>query len=111
MRARCPLIYVQTYEEERVSQEISYLADSSKPQKVIRDWDFCTGFADDATARQKPLEALEIIAKTFEEANEIYLLKDFHRFIEDLAVSRMLRNLYRQLKKRAEDNYYYRDYA
>jgi ATPase family associated with various cellular activities (AAA) len=106
LRARYPLIYIPTQEEERVE---SAIADSAKRQgnRAIYIWDFVDGYQgnpnDAGFAQRNPLQALELVEKTPANAPAIFILRDFHRFLEDVSVSRKLRNLARSLKSQPKN--------
>ncbi len=106
LRARYPLIYIPTQEEERVETAI---ADSAKRQgnRAIYIWDFVDGYQgnpnDAGFAQRNPLQALDLIEKTPANAPAIFILRDFHRFLEDVAISRKLRNLARSLKSQPKN--------
>jgi hypothetical protein len=106
LRARYPLIYIPTQEEERVE---SAIADSAKRQgnRAIYIWDFVDGYQgnpnDAGFAQRNPLQALELIEKTPANAPAIFILRDFHRFLEDVSVARKLRNLARSLKSQPKN--------
>jgi hypothetical protein len=106
LRARYPLIYIPTQEEERVETAI---ANSAKRQgnRAVYIWDFVDGYQgnpnDAGFAQRNPLQALELIEKTPANAPAIFILRDFHRFLEDVAISRKLRNLARSLKSQPKN--------
>lgn len=106
LRARYPVIYVSTPEEERVEQVIAASAQTLNGRGVYT-WDFVDGYqgnpTDQGTARRNPLQALEHIEKIPAAAAAIFILRDFHRFLEDVAVSRKLRNLARLLKSQPKN--------
>jgi hypothetical protein len=101
IRARYPLIYVVTAEEERAEQAIAQVA-----RRVVYCWDFVEGYqqegVDAGTARSNPLQALEFVERARPETQAIFLLRDFHRFLEDISVGRKLRNLARRLRSQAK---------
>jgi len=101
LRARYPVIYVSTFEEERVEQSIRAAAQQLSDRAVYL-WDFVDGYQgnpnDQGIARRNPLQALEHIEKLPESAGAIFVLRDYHRFLEDVAISRKLRNLARRFK-------------
>ncbi|MEM6353791.1 MAG: AAA family ATPase, partial [Cyanobacteria bacterium P01_D01_bin.14] len=97
IRARYPLIYIPTAEEERAEGAIALTAQSlgNRPTYV---WDFVDGYSnanpnDAGFGRRNPLQALEFIEKLPATAAAIFVLRDFHRFLDDVAISRKLRNL------------------
>lgn len=101
LRARCPLIYVPTLEEERLELAIRQVAQGLN-QRPIYLWDFVEGYQgnpnDQGFGRRNPLQALELVEKLPATAPAIFVLRDYHRFLEDVAVARKLRNLARSLK-------------
>jgi ATP-dependent 26S proteasome regulatory subunit len=106
LRARYPLIYIATQEEERVE---SVIAESAKQQgnRGLYTWDFVDGYQgnpnDAGFAQRNPLQALELVEKLPATAPAIFILRDFHRFLEDVAISRKLRNLARKLKSQPKN--------
>jgi hypothetical protein len=106
LRARYPLIYISTREEERVEAAI---AQSAKHQgnRAVYIWDFVDGYQgnpnDVGFGKRNPLQALEFIEKIPATAPAIFILRDFHRFVEDVSVSRKLRNLARLLKSQPKN--------
>lgn len=106
LRARYPLIYIPTQEEERVEGAI---AQSGKQQgnRAVYTWDFVDGYHgnpnDEGFGKRNPLQALEFIEKLPPGAPAIFVLRDFHRFLEDVSVARKLRNLARSLKSQPKN--------
>ncbi|MGC9504941.1 AAA family ATPase [Baaleninema sp.] len=106
LRARYPVIYVATLEEERVEAAI---AESAKSQgnRGVYLWDFVDGYqgnpTDEGAARRNPLAALEQVEKLPASAPAVFVLRDFHRFLEDISISRKLRNLARRLKSQPKN--------
>ncbi len=101
LRARYPLIYIPTLEEERVEASIAQAA-NRLGNRFVYIWDFVDGYQgnpnDIGFGRRNPLQALEFVEKLAESAAGIFILRDFQRFLEDISVSRKLRNLARSLK-------------
>ncbi len=106
LRSRYPLIYIPTREEERVETAIA-LAAKSQGNRGIYIWDFVDGYQSNPTdagfGRRNPLQALELVEKLPAPAPAIFILRDFHRFLEDIAVARKLRNLARLLKSQPKN--------
>jgi AAA+ superfamily predicted ATPase len=104
--ARYPSIYIPTLEEERLEQAI---AQSAKRQgnRPVYIWDFVDGYQgnpnDEGSARRNPLQALEKIEKIAPDSPGVFILRDFHRFLSDVSVSRKLRNLSRSLKSQPKN--------
>lgn len=101
VRARYPIVYLSTFEEERAEAAIATCA-QRQGGRAVYTWDFVDGYQgnrnDAGTASRNPLQALEYVEKLAPTAAVIFILRDFHRFLEDVAVSRKLRNLARTLK-------------
>jgi ATP-dependent 26S proteasome regulatory subunit len=106
LRARYPLIYIPTREEERVENTIAEIA-KKQGNRGIYIWDFVDGYTgnpnDTGFGKRNPLQALELVEKLPATAPAIFILRDFHRFLEDVAISRKLRNLARLLKSQPKN--------
>ncbi|MGK7878020.1 MAG: AAA family ATPase [Xenococcaceae cyanobacterium] len=106
LRACYPLIYIPTPEEERVEAAIAHCAKGVGNRNVYI-WDFVDGYQDNpnnaGVGRRNPLQALEFIEKLAERAGGVFILRDFHRFLEDISISRKLRNLARRLKSQPKN--------
>ena len=101
VRAPYPIIYLCTAEEERAEQAIAECA-QREGNRSLYTWDFVDGYQgnlnDVGVGIRNPLQALELAEKLPASAPAIFILRDFHRFLEDVAISRKLRNLARLLK-------------
>ncbi|MDH6062441.1 AAA family ATPase [Umezakia ovalisporum] len=106
LRARYPLIYVPTYEEERVETAIREEA-AKQGNRSVYTWDFVDGYQgnmnDQGFAKRNPLQALEFVEKLPASAPCVLILRDYHRFLEDVAIARKLRNLARLLKSQPKN--------
>ena len=103
IRARYPIVYVISWEEERVEQCLRRIAEKRNKQLFI--WTVTQGIVKSGTPPQKsksggdstadPLAALDAVINQVEPA--IYLFKDFHHFMQDercnLSVIRRLRDV------------------
>jgi ATP-dependent 26S proteasome regulatory subunit len=103
IRARYPIIYVVSWEEERVEQCLRKIAEKRNKQLFV--WTVTQGIVKSGTPPQRakaggdstadPLSALDAVINQIEPA--IYLFKDFHHFMEDersnLSVIRRLRDV------------------
>ncbi len=100
LRARYPLIYVPTREEERV--EVAIARSASQSNRTVYVWDFVEGYqgnpTDQGIGKRNPLQALELVEKLPVSAAAVFVMRDFHRFLEDVAIARKLKNLARVLK-------------
>ena len=101
LKARYPIIYIVTSEEERVEYFLKYMVKKHLP-RAYYSWDFIEGFKgnpnDKGFATRNPLEALEFVDKLTPETAAIFVLKDYDNFLNDLSVTRKLKNLGRTLK-------------
>ncbi len=101
IRARYSLIYIPTIEEERVEKSIEQVAKQLE-NRPIYIWDFVDGYQgnpnDQGFGRRNPLQALEFIDKLSPNEPGLFILRDYHRFLEDVSVARKLRNLGRKFK-------------
>ncbi|NES95493.1 MAG: AAA family ATPase [Desertifilum sp. SIO1I2] len=106
VRSRYPVIYIPTAEEERVEGAIAQSA-SRLGNRGIYIWDFVDGYQgnpnDTGFGRRNPLQALEFVEKLPVDAPAIFILRDFHRFLEDISIARKLRNLSRRLKSQPKN--------
>ena len=104
VRARYALLYVVSWEEERVLREVERVARSL--DKKVYDWSIVQGLAryrssSDGGAEGKrgtkdPIVALREVLAVQEGA--IFVFRDFHNFISDSSVKRTLRDLARILR-------------
>jgi len=106
LRSRYPLIYIPTREEERVEVAIAHSA-KKQGDRAVYIWDFVDGYQgnpnDAGFGKRNPLQALEFIEKLPATAPAIFILRAFQRFLEDVAISRQLRNLARRLKSQPKN--------
>ena len=106
IRARYPLIYVISWEEQRVLAQVSKIA--SKLDKNVFEWSINTGLVPAGTsiqsqkhrdsATQDPLVALGNVIEHVDPA--LYVFKDFHPFLkgQNMSVIRRLREVAASLK-------------
>lgn len=101
LKARYPVIYINTIEEDRVEYIIRKNVKTNL-NRSIYSWDFVDGYRNNPNnegfAKRNPLQALELVERLNSETPALFLLKDFNRFLTDLSISRKLRNLSRILK-------------
>lgn len=101
LKARYPIIYINTVEEDRVEYVIRKNIKTNL-NRSIYSWDFVDGYTNNPNnegfAKRNPLQALELIERLNAETPALFLLKDFNRFLTDLSISRKLRNISRILK-------------
>ncbi len=106
VRARYPLIYVISWEEQRVLAQVSKIA--SKLGKNVFEWSINTGLVPAGTsiqsqkhkdsATQDPLVALGNVIEHVDPA--LYVFKDFHPFLkgQNMSVIRRMREVATSLK-------------
>lgn len=101
LKARYPILYITTIEEERVEYIIRKNIKTNL-NRSIYTWDFVDGYTNNPNneefAKRNPLQALELIEKLNSSTPALFILKDFNRFLTDLAISRKLKNVNRILK-------------
>jgi len=101
LKARYPIIFINTIEEDRVEYVIrKYI--KTNLNRSIYSWDFVDGYTNNPNnegfAKRNPLQALELVEKLTAETPAIFLLKDYNRFLTDVSISRKLKNIGRILK-------------
>ncbi|WP_069791154.1 AAA family ATPase [Cyanobacterium sp. IPPAS B-1200] len=101
LRACYPLIYVSSSEEERVEKAIASITETMGNRHTYI-WDFVDGYQDNPNntnfGKRNPLQALEFLEKLPPNTGGVFILRDFQRFLEDISISRKLRNLAKKLK-------------
>ncbi len=106
LRARYPLIYVPTYEEERVEAVIREEA-QCQSNRAVYTWDFVDGYQsnpnDAGFGRRNPLQALELVEKLPSICTSNLYFAGLSSVLEDVSVSRKLRNLARLLKSQPKN--------
>ena len=101
LKARYPVIFINTIEEDRVEYVIRKHIKTSL-NRSIYSWDFVDGYTNNPNnegfAKRNPLQALELVERLTSETPAIFLLKDFNRFLTDISICRKLKNIGRTLK-------------
>jgi len=101
LKARYPIIYINTIEEDRVEYVIRKNVKMNL-NRSIYSWDFIDGYTNNPNnqgfGKRNPLQALELVERLNAETPALFILKDFNRFLSDLSISRKLRNISRILK-------------
>jgi SpoVK/Ycf46/Vps4 family AAA+-type ATPase len=107
IRAKYPIVYVVTWEERRVEEAVKAIAD--KLSRKLHTWSVTQGMKPPVirtTGPSKPstlpseLEALALVHEA--EEFTVFLLKDFHAYMKDSRVVRLLRDLAARLRGRAQ---------
>jgi SpoVK/Ycf46/Vps4 family AAA+-type ATPase len=110
IRARYPIIYIVSWEERRVEESLRQVA--ARRKKKLYGWTVTKGVVSldslkpvgvDPTAKD-PVQALEYVASSRDSA--IFVLKDFHPFLDEIrsspnnaVVARKLRDIATELKE------------
>ncbi|MFQ6537579.1 MULTISPECIES: AAA family ATPase [Aphanothece] len=101
IRARTPIIWIRSLEEQRVESLLEAAARRLGDRLLLR-WDFVEGLAGlpnrEGEAARNPMAALACLDSLPADQGAILLLRDFHRYCEDAGICRRLRNLSRQLR-------------
>lgn len=101
LKARYPIIYITTIEEDRV-EYIIRKSIKTNLNRSIYSWDFIDGYTNNPNnegfAKRNPVQALELIERLTPQTPALFLLKDFNRFLSDISISRKLKNITRILK-------------
>ncbi len=109
LRAKYPLIYIVTAEEEPVEDILVEVALQSNPSRRILFWDISRGWSDNNADKGSVMAALSRIAQrdraTKDSDNVLYVLRDLHPILKyphhdrNIAIIRELKNLARDLKR------------
>lgn len=101
--AQYPIIYLLSWEEDRVEKMVGMIAKSFSQPVPIYTWTISEGLKDSKSvvpATTDPAKALDFIMREGERG--FYLLKDFHNFLTDNpTLVRKLRDAYYVLKDKA----------
>jgi SpoVK/Ycf46/Vps4 family AAA+-type ATPase len=106
IRARYPLLYIVTAEEDPV-EEVLYEVATQQNQRKLLFWDIVRGWEDNGHDKGNLMAALGRIAKAAGEDSIIFVLRDLHPYLrmhyplsdKHSPVVRELRNLMGQLKR------------
>ena len=108
LRAKYPLIYIVTAEEEPVEDILTEVALQSSPSRRILFWDIARGWNDNNADKGSVMAALSRIAQrdkaTKDGDNVLYVLRDLHPILKyphherHIPIIRELKNLARDLK-------------
>lgn len=109
LRAKYPIIYVVTAEEEPVEEILIEVALQSSPSRRILFWDMARGWTDNGADKGSLMAALSRIGQrdkaVQDNDNAIYVLRDLHPILKypdhdrHIAIIRELKNLARDLKR------------
>lgn len=98
IRARYPIIYIVSWEEQRVEDALREIA--RERGKKIFFWTVTQGMVQNPAHRDNatrdPMTALDAVIDSREQA--LFVLKDYHAFMSEVSVIRRLRDLTAALK-------------
>jgi len=101
LKARYPIIYINTFEEDRIEYIIRKHIKTNL-NRSIYSWDFIDGYTNNPNnegfAKRNQLQALELIERLTFETPAIFLLKDLNKFLNDISISRKIKNISKILK-------------
>jgi ATP-dependent 26S proteasome regulatory subunit len=105
IRARYPLIYIVSSEEERVESELEKIVVDRRNRKLIV-WSITEGFFSRGGGEvypdyDQPLKALNFILSYEDDC--VFVLRDFHPYLQAPEVTRRLRDLSRALKSKRKN--------
>ena len=102
IRARTPILWIRSLEEERVDGLLEQAAQRLGGRTLLR-WDFIDGLSGapnrSGEATRNPMAALACLDALPPEQGALLVLRDFHRYCEDAGVCRRLRNLASSLRQ------------
>ncbi|MEY4800381.1 MAG: hypothetical protein RLZZ213_828 [Cyanobacteriota bacterium] len=102
IRARTPILWIRSLEEERVDGLLEQAAQRLGGRTLLR-WDFIDGLSGapnrSGEASRNPMAALACLDPLPPEQGALLVLRDFHRYCEDAGVCRRLRNLASSLRQ------------
>lgn len=107
IRAKYPIIYLVSWEERRVEETVSRVCQSLK--RNLHSWSVTQGMRPPVNRTSGPASPgtlpgeLEALAQVHEAPElTVFLLKDFHPFLKDYRVVRLLRDLAVRLRGKAQ---------
>ena len=96
IRARTPLLWIRSSEEERVEVLLEQAAKRLQPRRLA-SWDFIGGLKgvlnEEGLGARQPMAVLQWLQQLDASSPTLLLVKDFYHFCEDAGIARMLRNL------------------
>jgi ATP-dependent 26S proteasome regulatory subunit len=107
IRAKYPILYLVSWEENRVEETIRGIC--SKLNRSLHSWSVTQGMKPPVNRTSGPPKTgglpgeLEALAQVHEAPElTVFLLKDFHAFLKDYRVIRLLRDLAGRLRTKAQ---------
>lgn len=107
IRAKYPILYVVSWEERRVEDAVKHVCDKLK--RTLHTWSVTQGMKPPVTRTSGPVKPttlpgeLEALALAHEAPEyTVFLLRDFHPYMKDPRVIRLLRDLAGRLRGKAQ---------
>lgn len=108
IRAKYPILYVTSWEERRVEEALKLICKTLN--RTLYSWSVTQGFrpaVERTTGPAKPPGGLsgqmEALAQIYEAAEyTVFLLRDFHPFLKETTIVRLLRDLAGRLRGKAQ---------
>lgn len=107
VRARYPIVYVVSWEERRVEEALQEVA--KKLNRTVHTWSVTQGMKPPVNRTSGPVKPsqlpgeLEALAQIHEAPEyTVFMLKDFHVYMKDSRVVRLMRDLAGRLRGRAQ---------
>ena len=103
VKARYPIIYINSSEEERVERAIVATREALNAKSAVKRkllyWSITEGFTGDQefSDLRDPIKALDLLIKY--EDSALFVLRDFHPYLKDPVVVRRLRDCHRAFKE------------
>lgn len=105
LRARYPLVYIVSAEEDPVDEVLNSVAAQSNSDRHILTWDLVRGWDDNGSGKGNVMDALNRIAKAEPQESSIFVLRDLHYILKhpetgkNPPVIREIKNLTKELKR------------
>ena len=103
IRARYPIIYIVSVEEDPVEEVLQKVAKGMQTERKLLFWDIVRGWSDNSADKNSIMGALGRVGKSSEEV--IFVLKDLHPVLKNphteknYPIVREIKNLARELKR------------
>ncbi len=105
IRARYPLIYLVSPEEEPADAVLAQVAKRTDPARKLLIWDLVRGWQDNGEDRGSVMAALGRVMRSAPQEDTLFVLRDLHFILRNASsdknapVVRELKNLSRELKR------------
>jgi hypothetical protein len=108
IRAKYPILYIVSWEEQRVEEAVQAVCENLK--RTLYGWTVTGGVKPpierstvSSTKTGGLPREIEVLAQIHEATdNAVFLLKDFHPYLSDYRVVRLLRDLAAKMRGRAQ---------